>query len=165
MRRVREWSGGPLGLIILSWDTFVGVLVAGATFLLLDPANELTALPLAILGAGATLVAVLATVITLLNVLLDAEVLVPLLERLGGRERQLQPFWFHGYVAAATVVLSLVAAAAPWSAARWIVPVSCGTLAWSSVAMIDFVRHTMELSSHKRRLEESAERFRRRNSA
>lgn len=168
------WEGGPvkarwkdmadsrLGRVLIAWDTAVGVLVGALTVWLIGP-QPLAAVALAILGGAIALVAVLATIVTLLAVLLNADAMAPLVERLGGRDDVMFPFWFHGYLSAATIVAALLAAVGPAPLSRWFTGAAAGMISWAAVAMIDLAREAMELGAHRRTLEGAAERFRNRH--
>lgn len=151
------------GLVIVSWDALAGLSAAAVVALLGPSADSLRTLAVAGIGGGIALVAVLATILTLLGVLLDAEALAPLVERLGGRGEVVFPFWFHGYLAAVTVALSIVAAAGGPPVAGWVVPVAMGTLAWGAFGMVDLAREVLTLGYHRRRLESAADQARRRS--
>ena len=147
--------------VLLSYDTAIGVTGAIVIFMLAPEPS--TALPLAILGGAVAIVAVLATIVTLLAVLLNADVMGPLVERLGGRDDVMFPYWFHGYLAAATIGTAIIAAVSSGTAARAFTAVAAGSLLWSAIAMIDLARHAMKLGRYRQSLEDSVKRYRERS--
>lgn len=158
------------GRVIAAADTALGVAVGVLAFFGLAGATPgaRLAVALGVTGGAVAVVAVLATVLTLVAVLLDSDAYMAFIDRLGGRADAMFPYWFHGYLGAATVGVGLVAAATSSAyplLSRWLVAVAAGALTWSAFGVVDLTRHTIDQRAWHRSIESSVAEARRRNSA
>lgn len=148
--------------MLIAWDALWGVLAGAAMWMVIGPGDDsLLAIGLALAGGGVAIVAVLATVVTLVSVLFESDAFEALIDRLGGRQVAMFPYWFHGYLGALVIASGLLGAAAE---SRFLITAASGGLVWAGFGMVDLTRQALRYGLFRRRVDGAVQRARR-NSA